>query len=146
MFLLNDSIRRNVTLGDPALTDADVERALKLAGAWDFVSKIPEGLDWEVGERGARLSGGQRQRIAIARALVTRPTLLILDEVTASVDPDTERAICETLVSLRGQVTILAISHQPAMRRVADRAYRMRRGRLEPLTANAANDEDRSFG
>lgn len=146
MFLLNDSIRRNVTLGDPALTDADVERALKLAGAWDFVSKIPEGLDWEVGERGARLSGGQRQRIAIARALVTRPTLLILDEVTASVDPDTERAICETLVSLRGEVTILAISHQPAMRRVADRAYRMRRGRLEHLTASAVNDEDRSFG
>ncbi|HEX2492832.1 MAG TPA: ABC transporter ATP-binding protein [Steroidobacter sp.] len=147
MLLLNDNIRRNVTLGDPSLTDADVERALRLAGAWDFVSRIPEGLDAEVGERGARLSGGQRQRIAIARALVTRPTLLILDEVTASLDPATEAAICETLVRLRGEVTILAISHQPALRNAADEAYRMRAGRLEPVrTTNAIQEDECSAG
>lgn len=130
MLLLNDTIRQNVTLGDAVLSDDDVEHALKLSGAWDFVARSPDGIDTMVGERGSNLSGGQRQRIAIARALVTKPTLLILDEVTASLDPSTEASILATLVGLRGEVTILAISHQPAMRRVADVAYRLSAGRL----------------
>ncbi len=137
MLLLNDSIKQNVTLGDARLADEDVEWALRQAGAWDFVSEIPDGPDAPVGEQGTKLSGGQRQRIAIARALVTRPSLLILDEVTTALDPATEAAICETLAGLGGEVTILSISHQPAMRKVADEAYVMREGRLSAATAGA---------
>jgi ATP-binding cassette subfamily C protein len=126
--LLHDSIFINVTLGDGGLSEEDVKRALRGAGAWSFVEEMPEGMHTTVGERGSKLSGGQRQRIAIARALVHRPKLLILDEATTALDPKTEAAICATLRELRGQLTILAISHQPAILEVADRAYRLHDG------------------
>ena len=123
--LLHDSILANITLGDPALRDSDAEEALRAAGAWGFVSAMAEGFRTIVGERGSKLSGGQRQRIAIARALAHRPTLLILDEATSALDPDSERAICGTLRSLRGRITMLAISHEPALVDAADRIYRI---------------------
>jgi ATP-binding cassette subfamily C protein len=81
-----------------------------------------------VGERGGKLSGGQRQRIAIARAIVHKPRLLILDEATSSLDPQSESAICETLLQLRGQLTILTISHQEALVKIADKAYHVQEG------------------
>jgi ATP-binding cassette, subfamily C, bacterial len=124
--LLHDSILANVTLSDPALGDSDAEEALRAAGAWDFVAAMPEGIHTIVGERGSKLSGGQRQRIAIARALAHRPTLLILDEATSALDPENEKAICRTLARLRGTITILAISHQPALVNVADRIFSIR--------------------
>jgi ATP-binding cassette subfamily C protein len=128
LFLLNDSVFRNVTLGESNLSREQVEQALRKAGAWDFVSKLPKGLDTMVGERGSRLSGGQRQRIAIARALVHEPCLLVLDEATTALDPETEASVWEALRQLRGQVTILAISHQPRLARAADRIYRVEGG------------------
>ena len=124
--LLHDSILANVTLGDPALGETEAEKALFAAGAWDFVAAMPDGLHTIVGERGSKLSGGQRQRIAIARALAHQPALLILDEATSALDPDSENAICRTLKNLRGKITILAISHQPALVTVADRIYSIR--------------------
>jgi ATP-binding cassette subfamily C protein len=133
MLLLHESVRTNVTLGDPALTDADVERALRAAGAWAFVSALPQGADTPVGERGARLSGGQRQRIAIARALVHRPLLLILDEATANLDPESAAAITATMRELSAETTILAVSHQMVLLDSADVVYRVEGGGASPV-------------
>jgi len=123
--LLHDTVRNNVTLGDTELTAADAEAALRAAGLWDVVSALPEGLDTIVGERGGKLSGGQRQRVVLARALAHKPRVLILDEATSALDPETEAAICRTLEALRGELTIIAISHQSPLVDVADRVYRM---------------------
>jgi ATP-binding cassette subfamily C protein len=123
--LLHDTVRNNVTLGDPELTAADAEAALRAAGLWDVVAGLPEGMDTVVGERGGKLSGGQRQRVVLARALAHKPRVLILDEATSALDPETETAICRTLEALRGELTIVAISHQSPLVDVADRVYRM---------------------
>jgi ATP-binding cassette subfamily C protein len=140
--LLHDTVLINVTLGDKDITLTDVEDALRAAGAWEFISGLEEGVNSVVGERGHKLSGGQRQRIAIARALVHKPKLLILDEATTALDPETETAICATLRNLRGKITILAISHQPAMLEVADQAYRLQSGKALPVEAGAKNGKD----
>ena len=129
-FLLHETVLWNVTLGDPEVNEADVEAALRAAGAWEFVAELPQQIHSSVAERGTALSGGQRQRIAIARALARRPKLLILDEVTSSLDPQTEAAICRTLQGLRGGLTILAISHQPAVVEAADRIYQIQNGEV----------------
>ncbi len=128
-FLFHDTVMANVTLGDEGASRTDVERALRRAEAWDFVEALPERMDTIVGERGAKLSGGQRQRIAIARALIRDPVLLILDEATTALDPKTEAGIVATVRRLTGKVTVLAISHQPAMRQAADIAYCLVDGR-----------------
>lgn len=137
--LLHDSIFANVTLGETSFSKEDAEYALKAAGAWDFISAMPEGVQTIVGERGAKLSGGQRQRIAIARALVHRPQLLILDEATSALDPETEAEICQTLKKLRGQLTILAISHQSALVEVADRVYQIAAGNITQISSRTTD-------
>ena len=137
VFLINDTVRENVALGEP-LSDAEVEQALRRADAWDFVSKLPQGMETPVEERGARLSGGQRQRICIARALVHEPRLLILDEATTALDPGAERRILDTVRHLRGELTVLAISHQPALVSIADRVYRVEGGKVQAVEAEAS--------
>ncbi len=133
--LLHDSVLHNLTLGDSALTEADAERALRQASAWDFVSELPEGIHTLVGERGGRLSGGQRQRIAIARALINRPQLLILDEATSALDPTSEREVRETLDHLRGELTVLAVSHNKGMVESADFVYEFSRDGVRLIDA-----------
>jgi len=127
--LLHDTVLINVTLGDPELSEEDAEYALRAAGAWEFVTAMPQGMYSTVGERGDILSGGQRQRIAIARALVHKPKLLILDEPTSALDSESELDICETLQKLRGKYTILTISHRDTLVCAADRVYELQNGR-----------------
>ena len=139
--LLHDTIFVNVTLGDESISEQDVEEALHAAGAMQFVRELPNGIHTVVGERGGKISGGQRQRIAIARAMVSKPQLLILDEATTALDPETEAAICDTLAQLAGKVTILSISHQSAMLEAAELAYR-----LEPEGAVLLKTNDQKGG
>jgi ATP-binding cassette subfamily C protein len=141
--LVHDTVFVNVTLGDRNLTVEEAETALREAGAWDFLQDLPKGIFEVVGERGHKLSGGERQRIAIARALVHKPKLIILDEATTSLDPENEAIVCETLRKLKGKMTILAISHQPAILEAADQTYRLENGKafLVEEQLNASSEE-----
>jgi ATP-binding cassette subfamily C protein len=123
--LFHDTVLANVTLGDPAIGEDRVWHALDLAGAAEFVRALADGLQTSVGERGTMLSGGQRQRIALARALVLEPRLLILDEVSSALDPETEAEICANVRNLTGRRTIIAITHRPIWVEMADRVYQV---------------------
>jgi ATP-binding cassette, subfamily C, bacterial len=128
LILFHASILENLTLSDSDHTEGAVEEALRLAGADEFVAQLPEGVQTVVGSKGARLSGGQRQRIALARALIRRPKLLILDEVTSALDPESEREICRNIVALRQRTTVLAVTHRPAFLEIATRVYQIDEG------------------
>jgi ATP-binding cassette, subfamily C, bacterial len=129
--LLRGTISDNITLGDPSITPEMVHEALRLAGANGFVEALPNGIDADIGTMGAKLSGGQRQRISLARALVLKPKLLLLDEVTSALDEATETEICDNILELSGKFTIIAITHKPAWSRIAKRIYRVSEGTVE---------------
>ena len=137
--LLHDTILNNILVGAPDLVYADAERALHQAGAWEFVSVLPDGLQTVVGERGGLLSGGQRQRIAIARALAHQPLFLLLDEPTSALDPDSEQIICETLQRLAQNFTIIAVSHQPAIINAASNIFALSKGKAEQVQRSPDN-------
>lgn len=128
--LLHTTVRENITLGDAEISDDDIAWALAAADANDFVAALPQGLDSVVGERGLKVSGGQRQRLAIARALVRKPRLLLLDEATSALDARSEQALCAQLADLRPKLTIVAITHRPAIEAVADTTYHLVEGRV----------------
>jgi ATP-binding cassette subfamily C protein len=134
LVLFHDSLHANLTLGDPNITDEDLRQALETAGAWEFINAMPEGIMSIAGQQGTKLSGGQRQRIAIARALVLKPKLLILDEVTSALDTRTEKEICENIRRLSHDITIFAITHRPALLDIADRVYAIKDGVVEEVS------------
>jgi ABC-type multidrug transport system fused ATPase/permease subunit len=130
--IVSGTIRENVALGYPIdlATDEIVQNAIKIAQLEDFISKLPEGIDTQVGERGAKLSGGQRQRLGIARAMFTAPKLLVLDEATSALDGGTEASISKSIDSLRGQTTVILIAHRLSTVRGADQVVYMADGKV----------------
>lgn len=130
--LFHDTIRNNIALGEEGYSDEQVWAALRAAGADDFVEGLPVGLDHVVGERGQMMSGGQRQRIALARALLHRPAILVLDEATAGLDRETEAGICGRIRQMVDQegLTVISVSHGEAWRSIADRVYKLGDGKI----------------
>jgi ATP-binding cassette, subfamily B, bacterial len=124
------SARENIRYGRPGATDAEIEAAASAAAADEFISKLPEGYDTFLGERGARLSGGQKQRIAIARAILKNPPILLLDEATSSLDSESERLVQDALETLKRNRTTLVIAHRLATAINSDRIVVVDRGRI----------------
>lgn len=126
------TIRENVALGYPpeAATDELVMSAIKLAHLEKYVMELPNGIDTQVGERGAKISGGQRQRLGIARAMFTRPDLLVLDEATSSLDGETEANISDAIHQLRGSTTVILIAHRLSTVRHADIVVYLSEGKV----------------
>ncbi|MFC5999385.1 ABC transporter ATP-binding protein [Quadrisphaera sp. GCM10027208] len=140
-FLFEDTVRGNITLGleeQGTVTDEDVWAALRLAQGDGFVAALPDGLDTQVGERGATLSGGQRQRIALARALVRRPRLLVLDDATSAVDPRVEAAILAGLRTSGLGTTVVVVAYRRATISLADEVIYVEQGRV---AARGAHEE-----
>ena len=129
-FLFNDSILDNIRYGHPNATMDQVTAAAKAANAHEFITKLPNGYETKVGERGVRLSGGQKQRISIARAFLADPQVLLLDEPTSSVEPDSEAAIIAALHRLMVGRTAVLTSHRPSLICQADRVYVIEDGRV----------------
>ena len=132
IFLMDDSLRRNIAIGiaDNEIDELAIHEALKSAQLEDFVASLPEGLDTVVGERGVRLSGGQRQRIGIARALYHRPSVLVLDEATSSLDTETEHGVMQAVQALQGDKTVIIVAHRLSTVEYCDRLYRLDAGRI----------------
>ncbi len=128
-FLFDDDVRGNVTLGAD-IPDEEVWAALRAAQADGFVAALPRGLDARLGERGTSLSGGQRQRISLARALVRRPRLLILDDATSAVDPEVEQRILAALRDADHDSTLVVVAYRKATIALADEVVHLEDGRI----------------
>jgi ATP-binding cassette, subfamily B, bacterial PglK len=132
VFIINGTVRENVILGysKEEVPEESIWEALNLANLKDFVSNSEHKLDEQVGENGSRLSGGQKQRLGIARALLTKPTLLVLDEATSSLDAKSEEEVSNAIKSLKGKVTILLIAHRLSTVIDCDQVFYVEKGRI----------------
>jgi ATP-binding cassette subfamily B protein len=130
-FLFSDSVRSNLAYGKPDATDDELHRAARIAEASGFIEALPRGYDTVVGERGLSLSGGQRQRIALARAILSDPRILILDDATSAIDANTEQSIHDALRDELGSRTVLLIAHRESTLHLADRIVVMDHGKVQ---------------
>ena len=144
VIITNGTFRENVALGFPIALASDeiVWQALELAQLAGFVRSLPNGLETRVGDRGTKISGGQRQRLGIARAMFTKPMLLVLDEATSSLDGETESNITESISQLHGKVTVVMIAHRLSTVRHADHVVYMSHGEIQ---AQGSFDEVRKM-
>jgi len=129
-FLFHDTLRTNLLWAKPDAKEEEIIQSLKFAAAEESISGLPRGLDTILGDRGVLVSGGERQRLALARALLRKPSLLILDEATSSLDSENEKRIQNAIEKLHGKMTILIISHRLSTMRGADIIHVIEEGRL----------------
>jgi len=140
---MRGSVAENIAFGRPQASQAEIDRAAALAAVEEFVADLPRGYQTNIGDDGVRLSAGQRQRIALARALLGAPPLLMLDEPTSHLDPDTADRVLDNLAALDPRPTLLLVTHDPLVAQRADRLVEVRGGRLED---NVASGRDRDSG
>ncbi len=138
--LLTGTVAENVRFLRPDITDADVRDACSAAALLDEVDQLPNGVDTHLGERGSRLSGGQRQRLCIARALASRPSILVLDEPTSALDHASEAAVLDAIRGLP-DTTVVIVTHRPAALDICDRVMTLDAGRVIDLS-NRKNVEN----
>ena len=131
--LFNDTVRNNIAYGQPDVAMERIETVAKAARAHDFIMRLPEGYNTQIGERGARLSGGERQRLAIARALLKDAPILVLDEATSALDTESEAQVQAALATLMRDRTVLVIAHRLSTVRSADRIAVVEHGRITEL-------------
>ena len=130
-FLFDDTVANNIRYGRPGANMADVESAARAALADEFISRMPEGFDTRIGERGVKLSGGQKQRLAIARAVLRNAPILILDEATSHLDAESEVLVQRALANLMAQRTVLVIAHRLSTIRRAHRILVLDQGEIQ---------------
>ncbi|GAA1393255.1 ABC transporter ATP-binding protein [Luteococcus peritonei] len=130
-WLFTGTLADNLRLAAPQATDEELWRSLRRVGLDDFVAGLPDGLDTWLGERGQTVSGGQAQRLSMARALLSRRPLLLLDEPSSQVDLDSERVLHQAVAALQGEASVVLVTHRPSLARGADRVLVLRDGRLE---------------
>ena len=131
--LFNSSIKDNIRIGKKGATDEEIVRAAKIARCYEFIDKMPEGIDTIIGENGQRLSGGERQRISIARAILKDAPIILLDEATASLDVENESLIQEALSELIKDKTVMVIAHRLRTIRNADKIVLLNAGKIEAM-------------
>ena len=132
-FLFSNTIAANIAFGAPEATQEQVEHAAEIAAADEFIDELKDGYDSMVGEHGSNLSGGQRQRLALARAIVTNPSVLLLDDATASVDPETEHEISESMTTAMRDRTTIVVTNRLSTLRQTDRVIVIRDGMIDAV-------------
>lgn len=131
--LFNETIRANIAYSQDGVSEQEIIAAAKAANAWEFIEKMPQGLDTEIGEKGTRLSGGQKQRLSIARAILKNPQILILDEATSALDTESEQLVQEAIEKLLKNRTVLVIAHRLSTIQNADKIVVIQNGVIESI-------------
>ena len=131
--LFSGTIKENIRYGRLDATDEEIIEAAKAANAHNFIMNLADGYDTKIGERGITLSGGQRQRMAIARAILKNPRILILDEATSALDSETEKSITNTILRLKGKMTIIAVAHRLSTLKKCDFIFEFNNGKVDKI-------------
>ena len=143
--MLSGTVAENLRMVREDATDEDIIEALKLACAWDFVSKLPDGINSKVGERGRGFSEGQAQRIAIARAILRDAPILLLDEATSALDVATERQVLRNIIRQRPNKTCIVTTHRPTVLNLCQRVYRVMDTRVTELSEEESSRMSMDF-